>query len=71
MSTSSSIKYREKRSIVTFAAVDINGELTLILVFNAGDDEEYLRKTLKIPDDDTLRQAVHHFMEAGVWPTHR
>ena len=24
------------------AAVDINGELTLILVFNAGDDEEYL-----------------------------
>ena len=53
------------------AAVDINDELTLILVFNAGDDEDYLRKTLKLPDDDILRQAVDHYMEVGVWPTHR
>ena len=52
------------------AAGDIDGRLTMVLVFNAGDDEDYLRKTLKIPDDDTFRQAVHYFMKAGVWPTH-
>ena len=43
----------------------------MVLVFEAGDDEEYLRKTLKIPDDDTFRQAVHYYMTPGVWPTHR
>ena len=34
------------------AAGDVDGKLTMVLVFNAGDDEEYLWKTLKIPDDD-------------------
>ena len=45
--------------------------MTAVFVFNAGNDEEYLRKTLKIPDNDILRQAVEHFMKPGVWPTHR
>ena len=53
------------------AAGDVDGELTMVLVFKAGNDEEYLRKTLKIPDNDILRQAVKSFMKPGVWPTHR
>ena len=55
------------------STVDIDGDMTFILVLNAGDDEEYLRKTLKIPDSDNdeFRLLVDHFMQAGVWPTHR
>ena len=53
------------------AAGNVDDELTVVLVINTGDDEEYLRKTLKIPDDDdTFRQAVHYYMKPGVWPTH-
>lgn len=51
------------------ATADVDGVMTLILVFNAGDDEEYL-KTLDVPDDDILRQAVHLCLKTGVWPTH-
>ena len=53
------------------AAADIDGELTMILVLKAGDDEDYLRRTLELPEDETFRQAVHAFMKPGVWPTHR
>ena len=54
------------------AAGDINGELTMVLVFKAGDDEDYLRRTLELPEDETFRQAVTKaFMKPGVWPTHR
>jgi hypothetical protein len=49
---------------------NVNGRMTLVIVLNVGDDEEYLRQTLKIPDDDSFRQAVHYFMKPGVWPTH-
>jgi hypothetical protein len=49
---------------------NVNGQLTAVIVLNVGDDEEYLRRTLKIPDDDSFRQAVHYFMTPGVWPTH-
>ena len=43
----------------------------MVLVLNAGDDEEYLWRTLKVPDDDdTFRHAVHYCMKPGVWPTH-
>ena len=49
------------------AAGNVDGKLTMVLVFNAG-DEEYLRKDSKIPDDDdTFRDAVHYCMEAGVY----
>ena len=53
------------------AAGNVDGKLTVVVVLNTGDDEEYLRKTLKIPDDNTFRQAVHYCMEPGVWPTHK
>ncbi|KAF8327795.1 uncharacterized protein EI90DRAFT_3067037 [Cantharellus anzutake] len=52
------------------AAADVNGEMTLVLVLNAGDDEEYLRRTLKIPDNESFRQAIQLFLTPGVWPTH-
>ena len=52
------------------AAADVDGMLTVALVFNTGDDEEYLRKTLELPDDDLFCQAIHYCMELGVWPTH-
>ena len=53
------------------AAGNVDGKLTMVLVFNAGDDEEYLWRTLKVPDDDdTFRHAVHYCMKPGVWPTH-
>ena len=48
----------------------VDGRLTLVIVLNAGDDEEHLRNTFTIPDDDQFRQAVHYFMTPGVWPTH-
>lgn len=53
------------------STADVDGQMTLVVVLNVGNDEEYLRQTLKIPDeDDSFRQAVHYFMTPGVWPTH-
>ena len=51
------------------SAADVDDKLTAIIVLNAG-DEEFLWQTLKIPDDDDFRHAVHHFMIPGVWRTH-
>jgi hypothetical protein len=44
--------------------------LRVAIVLNAGDDEQYLWNTLKIPDNDLLRQAVDSVLTPGVWPTH-
>ena len=51
--SSVTVTYHEKR-IVSALAGDIDGKMTMVLVFNAGDasDQEYLRKPLEIPDDD-------------------
>ena len=59
VSTLSSVTYHEKR-IVSALAGDIDGKMTMVLVFNAGDasDQEYLRK----PDDDTFREAVRYYI---------
>ena len=59
---------REPYKFISTANVD--GQMTLVVVLNVGNDEEYLRQTLKIPEDDSFRQAVHYFMTPGVWPTH-
>ena len=48
----------------------VNGQLKLVIVVNDEDDEEHLRKTFEMPDDDQFRQAAHLFMTPGVWPTH-
>ena len=48
----------------------VDGWLTLVIVLSAGDDEEHLRSTFKVSDDDQFRQAVHYFMTSGVWPAH-
>ena len=63
VSTLSSVTYHEKR-IVSALAGDIDGKMTMVLVFNAGDasDQEYLRKPLEIPDDDTFREAVRYYI---------
>ena len=41
----------------------------MVIVVNDGYDEEHLRQTFEMPDDDQLRQAAHSFMTPGVWPT--
>ena len=38
-----------------------------MIVLDTGDNEEELRKSFKMPDDDEFRQAVHYFMTP---PTH-
>ena len=59
---------RDAYKYVTGANVD--GKLKLMIVVNDGDDEELLRNTFEISDDDQFRQAANSFMIPGVWPTH-
>ena len=48
------------------AAGNVDGKMALVLVFNAGNDEEYLRKTLQMPENETFCYAIRFYMKVGV-----